>query len=109
MIVIRTNLAVCVGLKAKKLCILAFIIHSLYPFLSDSCSTLCVVSYDLGDSDAALVDLTVDKECGDSGVFCFLNSLYGSISTCVVADDCCSAVGDSCFKILKLFCCVVIM
>ena len=102
-------MAVGIGLKAKKLCILAFVIHSLYPFLGDCSCALCVVCNDLSNGDAALVDLTVDQEGGDSCVISLLYCLYGSISACVVADDSCCAVGDGCFKILKLLSSIVVM
>ena len=109
MIVIRTNLAVCIGLKSKKLCIFAFIVHSLNPYFGNCCCALCIICYDLCYCKSWLVNFTVDQECRNSGIICLLNSFDWSICTSVIADDCCCSVIDSCFEKLKLCSSVIIM
>ena len=109
MVVIRTNLAVCIGFKSKELCVFAFVVHSLNPYFCDCCCTLCVICNDLCYCKSGLVDFTVDKESRDSSVICFLNCFDGSICTSVIANDCCCAIVDSCFEKLKLCSSVVIV
>lgn len=107
--VVRTDMAVRVGLQTKQLGILAFVTHSLDPCLSDRSSALRVVRNDLRNSQPGNIDFTVDQEAGDTGVVSLLDGFDGSVGTSVVQNNECGLVGDRGFDRLKLLGCIVIM
>ena len=107
--IIGTNLTVCVGFQTEKFCVLAFIVHSLYPCFRDRCRTLCVICNELRCRKAGLVDLTVYQEGRDTCIICLLNRFDGCIRACVITDDRCRAVSDRRLEHLKLCSCVIIM
>ena len=109
MIALGADAGIGVGLLADQFDIVALLAHQLDEFLRAELGALIVVRHDLGDGDAAGIDLAVDQECGNAGVLGLLDRSDGGVGAGIVEHDRLGLAADRGIDQLGLLVGVVVM